>query len=271
MQTCTLKELIQLLPARKFDAHKGDFGHVLIIGGTTGMLGSVILAAAAASYSGAGLVTVATHPDHAPLVSVAQPNVMSHGVNNASDLSSLLARASVIVIGPGLGQTAWSKKLFAAAIKSSLPLIVDADALNLLAKKPLTGTNWILTPHPGEAARLLNSEIDVIQKNRAAAALQLQKKYRGVIVLKGAETIIQRDGEHAVMCDAGNPGMATGGMGDVLSGIIGSLVAQGLALADAATLGVYLHANAGDLAARELGMRGLLSQELCFYLRQLLN
>lgn len=267
----TLSELLTLLSPRKADAHKGDFGHVLIIGGAPGMLGAVILAATAASCSGAGLVSVATHPDHAPLISAAQPNVMSHAVSNSCELQPLIDRASVLVVGPGLGQSAWSKKLFATAIKSSLPMIVDADALNLLAKKPFKKPNWIVTPHPGEAARLLQTDIAHVQKNRPAAALQLQQQYSGVAVLKGAGTIIQRDAEHAVTCTAGNPGMATGGMGDVLSGIIGGLVAQRLTLADAATLGVYLHAAAADVAAKELGMRGLLPQDLFSYVRMLIQ
>lgn len=266
-----LTALLQALPARKTDSHKGDFGHVLVIGGAPGMLGAVILAAQAATITGAGLVTVATHPTHAALVSVAQPNVMSYGVDCTEDLTPLLQRASVIVIGMGLGRNIWAQALFTAATQANLPIIIDADALHLLAENPQKNSHAILTPHPGEAAALLNTTITSVQHDRLGTIIQLQKKYSGVMILKGAGTLISDTEHDPLLCLAGNPGMATGGMGDILSGIVGGLVAQHVSLFSAAALGVYAHAHAADIAANELGERGLQPQDVLKYLPTLLN
>lgn len=266
-----LTTLLSKLPVRKQDAHKGDFGHVLIVGGAVGMLGSVILAAQGASYVGAGKITVATHSTHAALVSVAQPNVMSYGVDSVETLSHLLERATVVVLGPGLGQDNWAHQLFATVLNSSLPLIIDADGLNLLAVNPHKKANWILTPHPGEAARLLNVSTQAIQADRLVAVQALRKKYGGISVLKGAGTLVFDGEREPLVCNAGNPGMATGGMGDLLSGMIAGLVAQHLTLFDAAVLGVYLHAQAGDLAAKAYGERGLQPQTLLPFVQKLIN
>jgi NAD(P)H-hydrate epimerase len=157
----------------------------------------------------------------------------------------------------------------------NVPLVVDADALNILAagrvvSKPYRD-NWILTPHPGEAARLLNCEIAEIERDRFAAVQALQQRYGGAVILKGAGTLVA-DADHIVpgLCDYGNPGMAAGGMGDVLSGVLGALLAQGLSAAEAARLGVCLHGAAGDLAAKE-GERGTMASDLLPYLRTLVN
>lgn len=266
-----LNELLKNLPKRKRDANKGDFGHVLIVGGALGMLGSVILASKAASCTGAGLVTVATYPDHATVVSLAQPNVMSYGIKNLETLLPLLEHATVVVIGPGLSQNEWAHNFFSYVLELSLPLIVDADGLNLLAENPIRKDNWVLTPHPGEAARLLKISTKEVQLDRAATVHALQEKYGGVIVLKGSGTLVF-DNQHKIfISNAGNPGMATGGMGDLLSGIIGGLVSQHLSLFDAAVLGIELHANAGDEAAQQYGERGLQPQQLLSFIQKLIN
>lgn len=259
-----------LLTPRVREAHKGLFGHVLIVGGDYGMPGAVRLAAEAALRCGAGRVSVATRSEHLDVIACGRPEIMVHGINSAQGLEPLLAKATTIVIGPGLGQSPWSKGLFYKVLEAPQAKIVDADGLNWLAQNPSTSSHWVLTPHVGEAARLLQTEIDAIQMNRAQAVYQLQEKYNGVVILKGADSLICTEKTLRV-CQAGNPGMASGGMGDVLSGVIGALLAQGLNLQQAAELGVCLHANAGDLAAQAYGERGLLAMDLMFYLHKLVN
>ncbi|MBI3772594.1 MAG: NAD(P)H-hydrate dehydratase [Gammaproteobacteria bacterium] len=258
------------LPPRPRNAHKGMFGHVLVIGGNHGMAGAVRMAAEAAARTGAGLTSVATRREHVAAMAAARPEIMWHGVEAASDLTPLLARATVIAIGPGLGQDAWAQQLLARVLESSLPLVVDADALNLLAHEPCSRNNWILTPHPGEAARLLQSSSSEINADRFGAVQKLREHYQAVVVLKGAGTLIADEQGAIALCSEGNPGMAVGGMGDVLTGVIVALVAQGLALSDAARVGVSLHAAAGDRVALE-GERGLLAGDLFLYLRRLVN
>jgi len=256
----------QLRP-RSASAHKGHFGRLLVIGGDTGFGGAICMAAEAAARTGAGLVRVATRQDQARSLVAARPEVMWQGVEQAQALEPLLAWASVVAVGPGLGQAPWGRMMFAQALHSGLPLVVDADALNLLAREPVRRDNWILTPHPGEAARLLGCPVAEIERNRFDAARALQRKYGGCVVLKGAGTLVVDD-ERTLVCSAGNPGMATGGMGDVLTGIIGGLLAQGLDGPGA--LGVVVHAAAGDLAAQE-GERGMLARDLMPAIRRLVN
>ena len=263
-------ELAALLPHRPRTAHKGDHGHVLIVGGHRGMAGAARLAAEAALRVGAGLVSLATHSAHAAFATATLPEVMSHGVHDAHELRPLLARACVAAIGPGLGQDAWSKTLFEAMLDSALPLIVDADALNLLARDPCRRDHWVLTPHPGEAARLLGCTPADVQADRYAALHALQDRYGGTVVLKGAGSLIIGADGIVRVSDAGNPGMASGGMGDVLTGVIAGLVAQRLPLPQATWLGVHLHARAGDEAARA-GERGLLASDLMPALRHWAN
>lgn len=260
-----------LLPPRPRSSHKGDFGHVLVIGGDHGMAGAVRMAGEAALRIGAGLVTVATRPEHVSVVSSMRPELMCHGITVVQDLKKLLARATVIVLGPGLGQSHWSQELFHFTLLSEQPKLLDADALNLLSKQPQKREDWILTPHMGEAARLLKITSEEIQADRITAAQQLQKQFGGVAILKGAGTLIQSSAQNLSICNAGNPGMASGGMGDVLSGVIGGLLAQGLTLQQAAELGVCTHATAGDLAAKKEGERGLLALDLMPFLRKLVN
>jgi NAD(P)H-hydrate epimerase len=244
---------------------------VLVIGGDHGYSGAARLAAESAARIGAGLVSVATRSAHAALMNLSRPELMCHGVESPADLEPLLERATVVAIGPGLGLAEWGRSLFRRALETDLPLVVDADALNLLAESPHGNDHWVLTPHPGEAGRLLGISSSEVQSDRFAAIKVLQAKYGGVTVLKGAGSLIQADNAITDVCTAGNPGMASGGMGDVLTGVIAGLIAQGLSLDDAARYGVYLHAQAADLAASEDGERGLLAGDLMQPLRILAN
>jgi NAD(P)H-hydrate epimerase len=181
-----------------------------------------------------------------------------------------MEKASVVVIGPGLGQSDWAKELFMATIKAQKSLIIDADGLNLLARSPVTNPEWILTPHPGEAARLLGCSTAEIQQDRFVSVSAIRAKYGGIAILKGAGTLISSEDETAVST-TGNPGMASGGMGDVLAGVIAGFLAQGCSLKNAAQQGVHIHGLAADLAADKKGERGLLASDLMPYLRFLVN
>ncbi len=256
--------------ARARTAHKGDFGHVLVMGGQPGMSGAARLAAEAALRVGAGLVSVATHPQHAATLNIGRPELMCHAIDDAAMLQPRLERATVLALGPGLGQGDWSRTVLAAVWDSELPMIVDADALNLLAQEPQRREHWILTPHPGEAARLLGCSTAEVQADRLAAIQAIQSRYGGVVVLKGAGTLIA-DGSRCRISRAGNPGMAGGGMGDVLSGVIAGLCAQGMSLFDAAAAGVVAHGLAADALAKRDGERGLLAGDLLPELRRWVN
>lgn len=260
-------DLSGILPSRRRNAHKGDFGHVLVIGGNEGFLGAAILCATAAARSGAGLVSVATRAAHAPLIPVAQPEIMAHGIEDVHALSGLMARATVIAIGPGLGHDDWARDMLTRAFASDLPLVADADALNLIAESPRARKNWVITPHPGEAARLLGISSDNINKDRFRAAQELQKKSMATVVLKGCGTIVCDAAHNLHLCSNGNPGMATGGTGDVLTGIIAGLIAQGLSCDDATKFGVCLHARAGDAAASTHGEAGMLASDVIRHLK----
>lgn len=258
------------LAKRSRCAHKGQFGNVLVIGGDLGYSGAARLAGEAAARVGAGLVSIATRKAHAISLNATRPELMCHGIENADELAGLLAKASVVLIGPGLGQGEWGRLLFNAAIISTKPLVVDADGLNLLAQSAYRQKNWVLTPHPGEAARLLNSSSVQLQADRFASASALQVNYGGVVVLKGAGSLVAAN-DGITIATTGNPGMASGGMGDVLSGVIAGLLAQGLSLREAAEQAVYLHGLAADRAAQTEGERGLLAGDLLPYLRKLVN
>lgn len=258
------------LPPRARGAHKGHFGHVAILGGDVGMSGAARLAGEAALRVGAGLVSVATRAEHAALLSLTRPELMCHGVTTAAEVRALLARATVAAIGPGLGQSAWARRLFGQVLDTGLPCVIDADALNLLAAEPTRREHWVLTPHPGEAARLLNTTVAQVQRDRYAAGRALQTKYGGVLVLKGAGTLLVAPDSSVYVCNAGNPGMASGGMGDVLTGVIAGLLAQGLSLTNAAGVAVQVHAGAADCAARD-GQRGLLASDVLAHLRAGVN
>jgi hydroxyethylthiazole kinase-like uncharacterized protein yjeF len=251
-------------------AHKGDMGHVLVVGGDLGYSGAARMAGEAALRVGAGLVSVATHSEHAGLMNLNRPELMCHGVENEADLMGLLDKTNVVALGPGLGQKDWGKAMFGAVLKSGKPIVLDADGLNLLTLSPTNNPHWILTPHPGEAGRLLHNSTQSVQQDRFAAVSAIQSAYGGIAVLKGAGSLIASDARIAVST-TGNPGMASGGMGDVLSGVIAGLIAQGFALQEAAEQGVFVHGRAADLAAAKDGERGLLATDLLPFLRQLVN
>ena len=266
---------------REQDAHKGHFGNVLIVGGDRGLGGAGLLSSRAAVYSGAGLTSLVTRPEHVSASLVSCPEVMVKGVDSGQDIEEHLVKPDVIAIGPGLGQSAWSEQMiqrvFWEAEKRDISVIMDADALNLLTKLKLSSDlpkRLILTPHPGEAARLLNTSVAVIESNRFSAAAKIQKKFNATVVLKGSGTVIcHKSGgtQKWGICDSGNPGMATGGMGDVLTGIIAGLLAQGLTLKEAAEAGVDLHAKAADQASLEFGEAGLTSSDVINELKYLLK
>jgi len=261
----------QTLKPRSRSSHKGDFGNVLLIGGAQGMSGAIRLAAEASLRCGAGLVNVATHPAHAKYININRPEIMAHGIEQKTDLKPLLEKANVVAVGPGLGTSEWAQDLLTLTLNSKKPMVVDADALNLLAIQSVKNRdNWILTPHPKEGARLLaqpsSKEIELV---RYRSIEKIQQKYGGVCVLKGAGSLVN-NGMKTVVCSAGNPGMSSGGMGDVLCGVIAALLAQGLSLFDAAATGTYIHAKAADIAAVD-GERGMLASDLFPHLRALVN
>jgi NAD(P)H-hydrate epimerase len=265
------QEQVELLGPRPRTAHKGDFGHLLVVGGGAGYPGAVRLAAEAGARCGAGLVTLATHPGHATTINLGRPELMCRGVEGADGLSTLIDRATVMALGPGLGRDEWGERIYLSAVESSLPMVLDADGLYWLGQYPERRDDRIVTPHPGEAARLLDTTISQVQADRFGAARSLQGRYGGVVVLKGAGTIIvDGSSQPPVLCNEGNPGMASGGTGDLLTGVIAALLAQGYMLRRAAELGVTLHAAAGDLAARE-GEIGMLAGDLLPQMRRLLN
>ncbi len=263
------------LPKRSPDSHKYAFGPVLVVGGDAGMLGAPYMAAMGAARVGAGLVMLATHAAKQPFAAEAEqdwrPEIMHYQLTSCDDLLPLLEKAKVIVVGPGLGQSAWSHAMLEAVLASHHPVVVDADALHLLAQKNIQRDNWVLTPHVGEAAVLLNCASETIQSDRLTHCQAIQTRYGGVAVLKGQGTLLCGPDQTPAMCDAGNPGMASGGMGDILSGMIGGLLAQDLSGWEAACTGVMIHASAGDLAAQAQGERGLLAMDLLPYIRQLMN
>ncbi|MDZ7782990.1 MAG: NAD(P)H-hydrate dehydratase [Halioglobus sp.] len=269
-----LEPLLDFMPPRPATAHKGQFGTVLVIGGDHGMAGAAALAAEAALRCGAGLVRVATHREHVGPLVARTPEIMPRAVTSADDLSAMVASADVLVVGPGLGQSEWSRRMLAAAGAAGVPMVLDADALNLLAgadrDSRVAPDRCVLTPHPGEAARLLGTDTPAVQADRFTAVETLQRRFGGVIVLKGNGSLIAAEGGEVLLSDYGNPGMASGGMGDVLSGVLGALLAQGLAPLEAAALGVCLHGAAADRAAVD-GQRGLAASDLMPHLRAALG
>jgi hydroxyethylthiazole kinase-like uncharacterized protein yjeF len=262
--------LVRWLLPRRRNTHKGESGRVLCIGGDHGSGGAIVLCAEAALRSGTGLLSVATRQAHVTALLARCPEVMVHAVESGTDLETLLAVTDVVALGPGLGQGDWARGLFALAVRAGKPLVLDADALNLLGPQRQLPAGTILTPHPGEAARLLGVGSAEIQRDRFHAARILSDRHGAVVVLKGAGTVIAAPGQPLRVIGAGNPGMAVGGMGDLLTGAIAALRAQGLSAFDAASAGALLHALAGDAAAVD-GQRGLLPSDLLPFLRRLAN
>ena len=272
------RELAPHLPRRARDAHKGSHGRVLIIGGGRGMPGALRLAGEAALRVGAGLVTVAGAAENLVPVTATRPELIYLPADAADGIDEALRGASVVAIGPDLGRGEWAQKLWSQARRlERVPVVVDADALNLLALSPARlPANWIITPHPGEASRLLGSDIRAVQSDRLAAARELHTRYGAVAVLKGAGTLVaggarEHPGEIELsICDRGNPGMATAGTGDVLTGVIAGLLSQVRDSLLAARLGVLIHALAGDSAAQG-GQRGLIAGDVIGELRGWVN
>jgi len=250
----------RVLPRRNTCTHKGDLGHVLVCGGDEGMPGACVLAARAALTAGSGLVSVATRRDHALSLASGLPEAMWADGEDGATLERLAGRAGVIALGPGLGRSEWSRAVWKRLLGCSVPVVLDADGLNLLAEHGFEREHWILTPHPGEAARLLRCSVDEIQRDRFAAVRSLAARFNAVVVLKGAGSLVADPNGRVAVCPFGNPAMASAGMGDALTGIVASLVGQGLKPYAAARAGTVLHARAGDAAAR--GRRAILAGEL---------
>ncbi|MDM8348469.1 NAD(P)H-hydrate dehydratase [Pseudomonas sp. sp1636] len=273
-QACATRRLagsnVPRMAARPRSVHKGQLGHVLVVGGDYGLAGAALLAAQSALRAGAGMVSLATRGEHLAAAQARIPEVMGFAVASANQLRALGAAASVWVVGPGLGQGAWGRSLLSLAAITGAPQVWDADALNLLAmgavKLPADG---VITPHPGEAARLLGISAAAVQADRPAAARALAQRYQTVCVLKGAGTLVADSAGQLLLCDRGHPAMAGAGLGDVLAGLIGALLAQGLPALAAASLAVWLHASAGERLA-EQGC-GLAASDLCAAIRQLLQ
>ncbi|VAW59295.1 NAD(P)H-hydrate epimerase / ADP-dependent (S)-NAD(P)H-hydrate dehydratase, partial [hydrothermal vent metagenome] len=249
-------ELSPHIKPRRASAHKHQHGHLLVLGGDKGMPGAVRLVAEAALRSGVGLVTVVSHAEHAEIVLSGCAEIMFRSSEDGHVPLAFLCKADAIVIGPGLSNSAWSKNLFSSALECSVQKVVDAGALRLMSEggaTPVAGSreDWILTPHAGEAAALLGETSESIQNSRFASAELLQLKFGGYVLLKGAGSLLQSANERVQLCAYGNPGMAVAGMGDVLSGVIGALLAQGYTPALACQLGVCIHSIAGDMAAQQ--------------------
>lgn len=265
----------QALPPRPRAAHKGLYGHVVLVGGERGMGGAIMLAAETALRSGAGRVSVVTRPEHvAPLLSRC-PEIMVLGADDPATAVGLFERADVLVVGPGLGSSDWSRSLLDLALQAELPMLLDADALNMLAQESprQLGARCIITPHPAEAARLLGCTTAQIQADRLQALGSLVERFGCAVVIKGVGSLVAAVDDQArpvAICTDGNPGMATAGMGDVLSGLAGALLGQGLLAGDALRYAVLVHALAGDQAARG-GYRGLLASDLIMPIKDLLN
>ena len=260
------------LEPRRRDSHKGAHGRVLCLGGDFGSGGAILLCAEAALRCGAGLVDVATRGAHLPALLARTPEALAHALDDDSGVEQLLESAGVVALGPGLGQREWGMSLYRRAMASGKPLVLDADALNLLSASG-TGAlpaDCVMTPHPGEASRLLGIPAGEVQRDRYGAAHELAMRFRCIVVLKGAGTIVASPDHLSRVIGAGNPGMAVGGMGDVLTGTIAALRAQGVGAFDAACAGALLHAAAGDAAA-DNGERGLLPSDLMPWLRSLAN
>jgi len=264
-------EILRALPRRPRASHKGDFGKVVIIGSGVGMPGAVRLSGEACLRVGAGLVTVAVAPENIAAIASGRPELICLGFEDHAALEHALERADVVAIGPGLGRTEWAQTALSAALNCKKPLVVDADALNLIAeRKEPAREDWILTPHPGEAGRLLGVGSDDIQQDRIAALEKLVERYGGTIVLKGAGTLVGARGRTPGLCERGNPGMASPGTGDVLTGAIAGVLAQTGDPWLATRAAVLVHAMAGDAVARG-GERGLLASDVARELRTFVN
>ena len=274
--TIETKKLLRKL-LRNSESHKGDFGHVLVVAGNIGFGGAALLSSKAAIKIGAGLVSLATRSEHLLAALSFAPEVMTKPVDSGQSLENYLNFPTVICLGPGLGKDYWSEQMIYKSLenthKNKTPILIDADGLNLLpefSKKLSLPKKIVLTPHLGEAARLLNTSVEKVKKNRVSAAKRISNKYNSVVVLKSHETLICKE-DKIYICDKGNPGMATAGMGDVLSGMISGLIAQKLSLFEAACLGVDLHARAGDIYSEKNNQQSLLPTDIIDLFARVIN
>ena len=274
--TIETKKLLRKL-LRNSESHKGDFGHVLVVAGNIGFGGAALLSSKAAIKIGAGLVSLATRSEHLQAALSFAPEVMTKPVDSGQSLENYLDFPTVICLGPGLGRDYWSEQMIYKSLenthKNKTPILIDADGLNLLpefSKKLPLPKKIVLTPHLGEAARLLNTSVEKVKKNRVSAAKRISNKYNSVVVLKSHETLICKE-DKIYICDKGNPGMATAGMGDVLSGMISGLIAQKLSLFEAACLGVDLHARAGDIYSEKNNQQSLLPTDIIDLFARVIN
>ena len=274
--TIETKKLLRKL-LRNSESHKGDFGHVLVVAGNIGFGGAALLSSKAAIKIGAGLVSLATRSEHLQAALGFAPEVMTKPVDSGQSLENYLDLPTVICLGPGLGKDYWSEQMIYKSLenthKNKTPILIDADGLNLLpefSKKLPLPKKIVLTPHLGEAARLLNTSVEKVKKNRVSAAKRISNKYNSVVVLKSHETLICKE-DKIYICDKGNPGMATAGMGDVLSGMISGLIAQKLSLFEAACLGVDLHARAGDIYSEKNNQQSLLPTDIIDLFARVIN
>ena len=274
--TIETKKLLRKL-LRNSESHKGDFGHVLVVAGNIGFGGAALLSSKAAIKIGAGLVSLATRSEHLQAALSFAPEVMTKPVDSGQSLENYLDLPTVICLGPGLGKDYWSEQMIYKSLenthKNKTPILIDADGLNLLpefSKKLPLPKKIVLTPHLGEAARLLNTSVEKVKKNKVSAAKKISNKYNSVVVLKSHETLICKE-DKIYICDKGNPGMATAGMGDVLSGMISGLIAQKLSLFEAACLGVDLHARAGDIYSEKNNQQSLLPTDIIDLFARVIN
>lgn len=262
----SVEALTTVLKPRLQNSHKGSFGHVYAVGGIKGMSGAIRLCGEAALRSGAGRVTLVTDERHADLVNLGRPELMVKAVAASGELPAIPGSDTVIAVGPGLGTAQWSKSLLLACYESQTPLVLDADGLNVLSQlsnnESMARGNWILTPHPAEAARLLGCSVTEIQQDRVTSAQSLSAKFGAVVILKGCGTVITDTVGQYAICPLGNPGMATAGSGDVLTGVVAALLAQGHGCFDAAWVGVLVHAAAGDFAAGVHGETALIAGDI---------
>jgi ADP-dependent NAD(P)H-hydrate dehydratase / NAD(P)H-hydrate epimerase len=271
LERITEAEIAAALPRRARTSHKGDFGRVLIVGGGIGMPGAVRLAGEAALRVGAGLVTVAVAPENVVAIVAGRPELITLPLNDERALPEAIEKADVVAIGPGLGKTEWASRALRTVLDSDKHLVVDADALNLIAEHGARPRDqWILTPHPGEAARLLGASAAEVQHDRLASLARLVDRYGGVVVLKGAGTLVGARSRVPGICERGNPGMASAGMGDVLTGATAGVLSQCGDPFLAARVAVLAHAMSGDVVARG-GERGLLAGDVARELRACVN
>ncbi|MFW2438222.1 MAG: NAD(P)H-hydrate dehydratase [Arenicellales bacterium] len=266
-----LAECQSWLPVRAGDSHKGSNGRVLITGGERAMAGAACLAGWSAYISGTGLVRVACIPENVTAITVCRPELLVSGIHRAKQLKSLFLQTDVLALGPGLGQSNWSQTMFEYCLEHRSPDVIDADGLNLLAKSPAGRQHWILTPHPGEAGRLLNCKTSDIQSDRISAVKEIAKQYGGICILKGKNTLVAINEEDLRVCPYGNSALAVAGTGDVLTGLLAGLLAQGMSAKKAALTAVVLHACAGDAYTAEYGAVGMLASDLMQPLRRLRN